>query len=92
MRTIRIAVCSALLAGCAAMPSKPIVMVGGIDYPRAEVIEGLSDGSDPVRRVPLSAYDKATCFRPADWEQWKSYVRLVEEFANTCSSRRPDEP
>lgn len=73
-------------SGCQTLPEKPVVEVGAIDYPAGQVIAGLSDGSDPDRRVPLGAYDKATCFKPEAWEPWKAYVQLLEHYAHACDS------
>lgn len=84
MLRIRIAAFSLLLASCQTMPEKPIVEVGGVDYPADQVIAGLSDGSDPVHRVPLSTYDKATCFKPKEWEREKVYIKLLEDFGRRC--------
>lgn len=75
---------SALLTGCETPPKKPVVEIGGIDYPRQEIIAGLSDGSDAVHREPLSSYDKATCFNLEAWESFKLWVKLLEAYADRC--------
>ncbi len=84
MRLITIAAFS-LLLGCSTLPAKPVVSVGALELvPAARIIEGLSDGSDPLHPVDLSEYDKATCFKPRAWEQEKAYIKLLEDFANRC--------
>ncbi len=81
MRLTTIVVCSALLA-CSAAPKKPVVAVGALELvPKILVLEGLSDGSDAVHPVPMMDYDKATCFKPAAWQQEKTYIKLLENFA-----------
>jgi hypothetical protein len=70
--------------GCASIPEKPVVEVGAVDYPADQAIVGRSDGSDTVRRIPLSLYDKATCFRPEEWEREKVYIQLLEQYAQRC--------
>ncbi len=85
MRLTTIAVCSVLL-GCATPPQKPVVSIGAIDIPAGHVLEGLSDGSDPIHPVPLADYDKATCFKPRAWELEKVYIKLMENFAQSCHS------
>lgn len=84
-RTLTVAF-NLLIAGCSSMPEKPVVEVGAINYPAGEVLAGLSDGSDSVHPVPLSAYDKATCFVPRSWELLKAYVQLLEDFGRRCKA------
>lgn len=68
-----------LLMACNA-PDKPEVLIGVVDYPREEVIEGRSGSDiDPVR-VPLSTYDKATCFKPDQWELVQNYIHEMEAY------------
>jgi hypothetical protein len=83
--------CSALLMGCSSMPEKPTVEMGDVDFPAGEVITRKSTGSEASVRAPLSTYDKATCFKPREWEKEKAYIKLLEHFANACVTRRPDE-
>lgn len=83
-RTIIVACSFLLLSGCASIPEKPVVEVGVIDYPRLEIMIGLSDGSDLIRHIPLSNYDKATCFRPESWEAMRVYLKLLEEYSKRC--------
>ena len=77
---------SLLLVACQSMPEKPVVEVGDIDFPASEVITRQSEGSDPSVRVPLSTYDKATCFKPKQWEEIKAYLWMLEDYARRCKS------
>lgn len=79
-----VAFSSLLLLGCVSPPTKPVVEVGAIDYPATQIIAGLSDGSDRLHREPLESYDKATCFKPKDWEQEIVYIHLLEAYAARC--------
>lgn len=88
---LKTTVCSLLLLGCASIPDKPNVEMGDLDVPAGEVITRLSLGTERSVRKPLLEYDKATCFKPHAWEIEKAYIKLLENFANVCSTRRPDE-
>jgi hypothetical protein len=61
-------------------PEKPKdLMIGVVDLPRQEVIEGVA-GSDESHRVPLSDYDKSTAFKPKEWEKVIVYIHEMEDF------------
>ena len=83
---------SLLLVACQSMPEKPVVEVGDIDFPASEVITRLSEGTEPSVRVPISSYDKATCFKPAPWEQVKVYLKLLEDYASRCRAASEAKP
>lgn len=87
-RTIAVGSLFALL-GCGAMPTKPVIESGDLDVKAKQVIVGLSDGSDPLRRVPIQFYDKATCLKPSELEKQKVYILLLEDFAKgKCQVRQ----
>lgn len=75
---------SLILSGCASMPDKPVVEIGQIDLPKAQVWIGLSDGTNSESQVPLNDYDKATCFKPGAWADEKTYILLLERYASQC--------
>lgn len=61
------------LAGCMA-PKKPNVMLCHIDYEHDECICGMTEGDTELKVYPLEFCDKATAFRPKDWEEVKNYI------------------
>lgn len=73
--------------GCVGLPLKPSVPIGQIDFPRQQVIEGMT-GQAATARAPLDQeYDKATCFKPRAWEIYSLYVDEVRAFAEACQAR-----
>lgn len=86
MRPALLLTCSLLLVGCQSIPEKPVVELGLVDYPKDQILVKKSDGSDKVHREPLSTYDRATCFQPDPWKAWKTYVKLLEQYAATCKA------
>lgn len=91
MQLLRLVVISELLvlaggmtAGCITPPEKPVVLMCSINYPQDAAICGNTDSEESVN-LPLRDLDRATAFKPADWEKIQNYVSLMEEYVkNQC--------
>lgn len=71
---------SLFLAACVSPPVKPVVDLCQLDVPAQEGVCGPTEGSDPLRRVPVAELDRATCFAPVEWEKVQVYIDLMEKY------------
>lgn len=83
------------LVGCANLPEKPTLELCLIDYPRQEVICGLTNKIETaeyqevvdkimaaqVYRQPLSYVDRGVSLRPPEWEKLENYRKALERYA-----------
>lgn len=75
------------LVGCL-KPIKPKVEMGIVDYTANEIIAGITgQGSNTITfRVPISQYDKATCFKPKEWSIVSTYLHDMESYVSYLES------
>lgn len=90
MRLLKLLASFSLLVslGCNVPEEPNDLEIGVIDFPRQEIIWGIANSGDPVQRAPLEGYDKATCFKPAEWAKVQAYLDELRDYVkNRCGSK-----
>jgi hypothetical protein len=91
LRNLLFAIGSAILVGCGNVPQKPEVEMCFVETPAAPLAHyclcGIAPGggmklkAKKLERHPIEYCDKATSFRPREWEKIQNYQDELLDYA-----------
>jgi hypothetical protein len=76
-----------LLAGCVTPPAKPLVSPCLLDIPDGEAFCAPISDVDKGAWEPIGGLDRATAFKPKDWEKVQNYIDAMENYVKTQCKR-----